>query len=106
MFGQGPMGGNSNGGTILAAGSRCARTVRAKPCRPETDASCLAQLTDVQSGQEVASSKSANVLLGRDMQLDVHPDLLPILDFVVLTFIIVEARRQEAIREAANSAGG
>ena len=106
MFGQGPTGGSSNGSTILAAGSRCARTVRAKPCRPEADASCLAQLTDVQSGQEVASSKSANVLLGRDMQLDVHPDLLPILDFVVLTFIIVEARRQEAIREAANSAGG
>ena len=80
--------------------------VHARLYRLEADALRLFQLTDVQSGQEVASSKSANVLLGRDMQLDVHPDLLPILDFVVLTFIIVEARRQEAIREAANSAGG
>ena len=75
--------------------------VHARLHRLEADALRLFQLTDVQSGQEVASSKSASLWSGRDMQLDVHPDLLPILDFVVLTFIIVEARRQAASRQIA-----
>ena len=45
---------------------------------------------------EVASSESGSFLLGNELTLNVDSDVLPILDAIVLSFIVVESHRRDS----------
>ena len=79
-------------------------TVRTEPCTlflgRILNNVCL-QLFDLQLGHEVAKSQTGSALHRRPLTLDVHPDVLPILDAVVLSFIYLEALARAARTSAA-----
>ena len=62
----------------------------------------LNQLTDLQASHEVAKAERPG--LRRSMKLDVQPEVFPILDAIVLSFIAIESGLQHA-QTAAAAAG-
>lgn len=50
---------------------------------------------DVDLDREVASSESGSFLLGRELKLTVNQSVLPILDAIVLSFIVVESHHRD-----------
>ena len=53
---------------------------------------------DMELGCEVAESESGSFLLGTELKLKVHPDVLPILDAVIVSFTVVQSHLLDARR--------
>lgn len=63
------------------------------------------QLSDCQTGQLVASAHNKKPFSTKKLNIDVVPDGLPILDAIVLSFIICELRSRRQQNATAASAG-
>lgn len=68
----------------------------------------MVQLFDCETGELVASAHSKKLFSRKNMNIDVVQDGLPILDAIVLSFLICEllSRREQSAAEAAAVASG